>query len=215
MKRAASKSKASRSESSRARTEEILRVATRHFFEHGYAGASIDAIIAEAGGSKRRIYQEFGGKEGLFTAIVRNNVSAAVGVLATDDVQPKELRDTLQTLGQGLTSMLTTPTGLSLYRIIIAEGVRFPALARMFYESGPGMVVEQLTEVLERRRRAREIDVPDCRAAADHFVGMIRGNMLLEVLLGLRTRPKPAELHAFVSRAVDTFMHGIGVRAKR
>ena len=215
MKRAATKTKAPRSESSRARSEEILRVATKHFVEHGYAGASIDANIAEAGGSKRRIYQEFGGKEGLFAAIVRNNVSAAVGVLATDDAEPKDLRETLQTLGHGLTSMLTTPTGLGLYRIIIAEGVRFPALAKMFYESGPGMVVEQLTELLERRRRAKEIDVTDCRAAADHFVSMIRGNLLLEVLLGLRARPKPAELHAFVSRAVETFIHGVSVRAKR
>lgn len=215
MKRAASKPRAPRSETSRARSEEILRVATKHFFEHGYAGASIDAIVAEAGGSKRRIYQEFGGKEGLFAAIVHNNVSAAVAVLSTDDVEPKDLKQTLQALGHGLATLLTTPTGLSLFRIIIAEGIRFPALARMFYDSGPGMVVEQLTEVLERRRRAKEIDVPDCRAAADHFVGMIRGNMLLEVLLGLRARPKAAELHALVSGAVDTFLHGIGVRARR
>jgi AcrR family transcriptional regulator len=204
-----------RAAASAARTEQILRVATKHFFEHGYSGASIDAIVAEAGGSKRRIYEEFGGKEGLFTTIVRNNVSSAIGALSEDEVEQKSLKDTLLAFGQGLTTLLTNTTGLSFFRIIIAEGVRFPALARTFYDSGPGMAVERLTEVLERRKRAKEIEVRDCRAAADHFIGMLRGNLLLEVLLGLRPRPKTEELQAFVAEAVDTFLHGIARSGKR
>ena len=198
-----------RAAASAARVEQILRVATKHFFEHGYAGTSIDAIVAEAGGSKRRIYEEFGGKEGLFTTIVRNNVAVALSALAQHDAEQKSLRETLLAFGHGLTTLLTNTTGLSFFRIIVAEGVRFPALARMFYDSGPGLAVERLTEVLERRKRAKEIDIPDCRAAADQFVGMIRGNLLLEVVLGLRSRPKREELQAFVTEAVETFLNGI------
>ncbi|HEY0685737.1 MAG TPA: TetR/AcrR family transcriptional regulator C-terminal domain-containing protein [Steroidobacter sp.] len=48
-----------------------------------------------------------------------------------------------------------------------------------------------------------------CQAAADQFVGMIRGNLHLAVVLRIRPAPAPEELHAFVSKAVATFLHGI------
>jgi AcrR family transcriptional regulator len=193
----------------RARSEEILRVASKIFFKNGYAGTSIDAIIAEAGGSKRTVYSDFGGKEGLFAAIVRNNLSTALGALVQDASEHKSLNETLLRFGGGLAGVLMTPTGLSLYRIIVSEGARFPALAKLFYDSGPGLVAEQLAEVLEQHRRSKEIDVAECQAAADQFVGMIRGNLHLAVVLRLRPPPKREELEAFVSKAVATFLNGV------
>lgn len=193
----------------RARSAEILRVAAKMFFKHGYAGASIDAIIAEAGGSKRDIYGEFGGKEGLFAAIVRDNLNTALGTLASGTDESKSLQETLFDFGMGLAEVLSTPTGLNLYRIIVSEGVRFPALAKLFYDSGPGLVANRLAEVLEQRKRAKEIDVADCLAAADQFVGMIRGNLHLAVILRIRPAPRPDELQTFVSKAVATLLHGI------
>nr|WP_280043235.1 helix-turn-helix domain-containing protein [Pseudomonas sp. Hg5Tf]MDH2561210.1 helix-turn-helix domain containing protein [Pseudomonas sp. Hg5Tf] len=50
--------------------QNILMAATEMFLEEGYAGVSVDAIIARIGGSKRTLYAYFGGKEGLFAAIV-------------------------------------------------------------------------------------------------------------------------------------------------
>lgn len=49
------------------------------FFEHGYAAASIDAVIERIGGSKRNIYTTFGSKEGLFTALVSENAEQIFG----------------------------------------------------------------------------------------------------------------------------------------
>ena len=193
----------------RARSAEILRVAAKMFFKHGYAGTSIDAIVAEAGGSKRDIYSEFGGKEGLFAAIVRDNLNTALSTLVPGTDQSKSLQETLLEFGMGLAEVLSTPTGLNLYRIIVSEGTRFPALAKLFYDSGPGLVASKLAEELEQRRRTKEIDVADCHAAADQFVGMIRGNLHLAVILRIRPAPKPDELQAFVAKAVTTLLHGI------
>ncbi|WP_129648048.1 TetR/AcrR family transcriptional regulator [Peristeroidobacter agariperforans] len=193
----------------RARSAEILRVAAKIFLKHGYAGASIDAIIAEAGGSKRDVYTEFGSKEKLFAAIVRDNLNAVLGALAPGADVSKSLHEVLLEFGIGLAQRLSTPTGLNLYRIIVSEGTRFPALAKLFYDSGPGLVAGRLAEVLEQRRRAHEIEVEDCQAAADQFVGMIRGNLHLAVVLRIRPAPRPEELQAFVAKAVATFLHGI------
>ena len=48
----------------------ILKAAAEVFFEAGYEGASIEAVIERVGGSKRAIYSHFGGKKELFAALV-------------------------------------------------------------------------------------------------------------------------------------------------
>src|SRR5262245_14034416 len=48
----------------------IVDVATREFAEKGYSGARVDAIAARIRTSKRMIYYYFGGKEGLYIAVL-------------------------------------------------------------------------------------------------------------------------------------------------
>jgi AcrR family transcriptional regulator len=49
---------------------EIIEVATREFAGQGYAGARVDEIAAKTRTTKRMIYYYFGGKEGLFLAVL-------------------------------------------------------------------------------------------------------------------------------------------------
>lgn len=48
----------------------ILRAALRHFAERGYAGASVQAIVDEAGVTKPTLYYYFQSKAGLFQALL-------------------------------------------------------------------------------------------------------------------------------------------------
>jgi AcrR family transcriptional regulator len=49
---------------------DILAVATREFADRGYAGARINEIAAKTSTTKRMIYYYFGGKEGLYVAVL-------------------------------------------------------------------------------------------------------------------------------------------------
>src|SRR3954452_3932365 len=49
---------------------EILEVATHEFADLGYAGARVDEIAAKTRTTKRMIYYYFGGKEGLYLAVL-------------------------------------------------------------------------------------------------------------------------------------------------
>ena len=49
---------------------EIIAVATSHFADKGFAGARVDEIAAATATSKRMIYYHFGGKEGLYRAVL-------------------------------------------------------------------------------------------------------------------------------------------------
>ena len=52
----------------------ILAAATAEFKEHGPHGARIDTIIKNAGVNKRMIYHYFGDKDGLFNAVMDNEI---------------------------------------------------------------------------------------------------------------------------------------------
>jgi AcrR family transcriptional regulator len=49
---------------------EIIDVATHEFADQGYAGARVDEIAAKTRTTKRMIYYYFGGKEGLYLAVL-------------------------------------------------------------------------------------------------------------------------------------------------
>jgi AcrR family transcriptional regulator len=51
---------------------DIIDVATREFADKGLSGARVDEIAARTRTSKRMIYYYFGGKEGLYIAVLEN-----------------------------------------------------------------------------------------------------------------------------------------------
>src|SRR5512132_4358603 len=55
---------------------QLLDAAERVFAREGLAGASIDAIAAEAGYSHGAIYSNFNGKEDLFLVLVEERIDA-------------------------------------------------------------------------------------------------------------------------------------------
>jgi len=191
------------------RRDAILEAAASVFFEQGYAATSIDAIIARLGGSKRNIYNEFGSKEGLFTALVSEAASKALAALTIEQGSDRDLDGTLMEFGRRLLDIYMSSRLIGVLRTVMAEAPRFPELARAFYEKGPGRASARLTEVLEAARTRGEIDVPDCRTAADHFVGMVRDNLHLQVLLGLRGPPSPEEAETLIVSVVRTFLDGV------
>jgi len=191
-----------------ARRRALLAAAAEIFFERGYAATSIDAIIERAGGSKRNIYAQFGNKEGLFTAIVTQSADQALAALAIEEVAGQNLRDTLTAFGRQLMDIYLSPTVLGVYRMVVAEAQRYPDLARAFYDRGPGRTTAGLAQVLEQAVARGELASADPALHAEHFVGLIRDNHHLQVVLGLRPPPPTAERHRIVASAVELFLDG-------
>src|SRR5882672_7703683 len=73
-----------RAETAEQRRERIVRLAAPLFLKKGYDNVSIDEIIGVVGGSKATIYTWFGGKEGLFEAMVRQECRDVVMAIHAD-----------------------------------------------------------------------------------------------------------------------------------
>ncbi|HYD13980.1 MAG TPA: TetR/AcrR family transcriptional regulator, partial [Allosphingosinicella sp.] len=83
-----------------ARGRRILEAAQRHFNEHGLERANVDAIAADAGVSKMTVYNNFGSKEGLFQAFVRDRTAPVVaGVPGAEALDPEQPEKALQAIG--------------------------------------------------------------------------------------------------------------------
>ena len=59
----------------------LLRAARKVFGRRGYYGASLDEIADEAGFSKGALYYNFGGKEGLFVALLEERLEERVRII--------------------------------------------------------------------------------------------------------------------------------------
>lgn len=194
------------------RREALLAAAADVFFTEGYAAASIDSIIERAGGSKRNIYNEFGNKEGLFSALVSTFAEKILASLVIEEVEGRPLRQTLIEFGCQLMAIYMSPAWIGVYRSVLAEANRYPDLGRIVYECGPARATIGLAEVLEAAKRRGEIKVDDCFRVAGHFVGLIRDNLQLQVVLGLRPPLDETEIRQSVQLAVDLFLMGVKPR---
>ncbi|UNK48705.1 TetR/AcrR family transcriptional regulator [Lysobacter sp. S4-A87] len=189
--------------------DQILDAACELFLRDGYATTSIDAVIEKVGGSKRAIYSHFGGKEDLFAAIMTNLSEEALEALPdAEDSAGDDVRESLLMFARAIMRILMDPRTVALYRLIIAEGTRMPGLAQAFLDNGPRRATSGLAQLLKRHRDAGLLDIPRPTEAAEHFVGMLRDDVYLEVVLGVRPPLAERVWKARVTQVVDIFLDG-------
>jgi len=97
------------------------------FAERGYDNASVDAIAAKAGVSKRTLYNHFGSKEGLFQVLVEE-VASRIRMAATLDYAPKKsLHEQLLRYAADSRRLMARGENLRLLRAVVAEHIRHPS----------------------------------------------------------------------------------------
>lgn len=78
------------------RREQLMDIGRAVFAERGFAATSIEEIADRAGISKPVVYGHFGGKEGLYAAVVEREVAVVQGMIAEaldGSEHPRELVD--------------------------------------------------------------------------------------------------------------------------
>ena len=193
------------------RRDAIIEVAREVFFEEGYAAASMSSIAARLGGSKGTLYNYFRSKEELFEAQVREGcgrIADNVFDLAGD---ARPIADMLTQLGEDYLSIIYSDWAVQTYRVIVAEALRSPQLARIFYESGPALGLQRLESYLEDARARGLVKMDDCNLAAGEFLSLCRGHQHFVYVLNLEDCPSPDQIKIHAQQAVSLFLKGYGV----
>ena len=193
------------------RYRRIMEAARNHFYAHGLERASVDAIAAEAGVSKMTIYSNFGSKEGLFEAVVKDRtdrvMGGSAGVEALDPLQP---RKALLAVGEQFLALTREEHTLGKFRSLYGAASSQPEACQAFYRQGPERLNGELAAYLRRANDAGSLKVKNPRLAADLFLAMFLGDGHIRGLLMLET-PDAREDKALLREAVRVFMAGYEV----
>ena len=110
----------------------MLDAAFELFLEHGYDGTSMEAVARAAGVTKPVVYDCFGSKEELFTALLQREEARVLGQIAAALPREADREDPEQLLADALTAFLrAVAASPQAYRVILlGEGGTNAAVAR-------------------------------------------------------------------------------------
>ncbi len=192
-----------------AKRQNIIKVATDMFLTDGYSGVSVDAIVTKTGGSKRTIYSYFGGKEGLFSAIIEHLCAEHVSPLMHMDLRQEPLHKALSIISNVFLNVVLAPRTIALHRIIVAEALRAPDAARSFFDAAPATAYKCLTEYFTWAEENGLIRPGNSDARAKIYLDALTGDLQLRCLLGLAKRPSQTEREHLVAEAISIFTIGL------
>lgn len=192
------------------RGRRLLEAAQRHFNAHGLERANVDAIAAEAGVSKTTVYNNFGSKEGLFQAVVRDRSATVVaGVTSAVALSPNQPEKALLAIGARFLTLTRGDDALGALRSVYGIAGAQPEVCREFYKEGPERVKGELAAYLRGAHSAGTLKVRNPLQAADLFLSMFLGSGHIRGLLQLDL-PDARENSALLREAVRVFMAAYG-----
>ena len=161
-----------------ARPGEIIEAGLLEFGECGFAATRLEDVAKRAGIAKGTIYLYFDSKEALFEAAVRSRIgpvldeaSALIGAF------PGPTLDLIRMLVPIIYAKLVDSDARILVRIILSEGVRFPAITELYYREVVSKGRAFLARIVERGVARGEF-----RAVPDDAFFLVVAPMLLTML---------------------------------
>lgn len=189
----------------------LLEIAAGLFAQHGYAATSIDQIARKASASKQTIYRRYPSKEALFIAVLSDLTGTVLQAMAATPL--KDPLEELRHISTLLLDLTLRPDSLGTYRILIADGHRYPSLLRQAVEAIGQPFHESIVRLLKAAESKGQIEPGNADDTAAHLLtGLITGWPLEDSLFGLDPLKSTAEREAYFNRAWTFFLRAVGGR---
>jgi TetR/AcrR family transcriptional regulator, mexJK operon transcriptional repressor len=160
----------------------IVLAARRLFLRDGFERVSVDAIAAEAGVSKRTIYNHYGDKERLFLDVIGQTYNTMIGAVVAlmdkylTDLPDAAVEDGIIAFSREVAMFAArTPERTAVIRLLMSEAPHFPALLAM--EARPRGITASIAERLARLDARGLLDVPEPQDAANHLFALTMGQV--------------------------------------
>jgi TetR/AcrR family transcriptional repressor of mexJK operon len=116
----------------------------------------------------------------------------------------------MSNIGKRIQYLMFSPAGMTIYRMVVAEGGKFPELAQAFYAAGPTTAIRTMANWLDQQSQAGKLSVPDPIFAAEQFYALCRTRFGLLRELQLMNEPPPGGIEHVVEQAVRMFLQYYG-----
>jgi len=186
--------------------QRILEAAFSAFMERGFAETSTLEIATRARASKRELYAQFGSKQEMLAACIAARAKRLRMPADWPDLRDREtLARVMTAFGTNLLREISDPTVIAVFRLAIAEAVRAPEVASALNDVGIAASRDALRELMTRARAARLVSGEPAEMA-EHFVGLLWGSQMVNLLLRVVDRPAPREIARRAEVATAAFL---------
>ena len=184
----------------------ILDAAFTVFMERGYAATSTLEIATRARVSKRELYALVGNKQEMLVECISAR-SRRLRVPADFPVahDRETLAHVLASLGTQLVREITDPTVVAVFRLAIAEAVHAPEVAQTLDSIGREASRAALRQIMAQAQTSGLL-IGRPAELADQFGGLLWGNLLVSLLLGVAEQPNSREVAARARDATAAFL---------
>lgn len=157
--------------------------------EKGYAGTSMLAIARKARASNETLYNWYGDKQGLFSALVVRNAAEVRGLLESGIAEQRDPLKTLGLLGPRLLELLTGPRAVALNRAAAADPTR--ELGATISQAGRETIAPLIGQVLEDARAGGQLAFESTTEAIDLYLSLLIGDLQVRRIIGREPQPTP------------------------
>lgn len=191
------------------RRQAMLDAATTLFLEKGFERTTLSDIVQRSGGSRTTLYEQFGSKEGLLRVMIEESAARVWDAVRWKDGPLPLTEEGLVEYGCQFAKAVTTADAIAIYRIVFAESLRRPDIARLFLDLGPGRVREQVTEWFRVAQAEGRFTAGTAENLMVAYTGLLLGDVQmccgLECHLGFTE-----ETRHYIQTAVRIFLGGAG-----
>ena len=184
----------------------ILDAAFAAFMKSGYAATSTLEIATGARVSKRELYALVGNKQEMLVACIS---ARAKRLQVPADLPVPHDRETLAhilaSFGTQLVREITDPTVIAVFRLAIAEAVHAPEVAQALDSIGREASRAALRQLMAGAQASGLLTGRPAELA-EQFGGLLWGNLMVSLLLGVVERPNSRELAARARDATSAFL---------
>ncbi len=184
----------------------ILDAAFAAFMKSGYAATSTLEIATRARVSKRELYALVGNKQEMLIACI--SARATRLQVPADLPMPRDretLAHVLVSFGTQLVREITDPTVIAVFRLAIAEAVHAPEVAQALDSIGREASRAALRQIMTRAQASGLLNGRPAELA-EQFGGLLWGNLIVSLLLGVANRPNSREVAARAHAAAAAFL---------
>ncbi|VVM48938.1 HTH-type transcriptional regulator RutR [Pseudomonas fluorescens] len=185
--------------------EAIIQAAIAEFRAHGFDTTSMDRIAANAGVSKRTVYNHFPSKEALFAEILHQLWTRLTQEQDTSYNPDQPLRDQMRVMLMAKMQMMADDNFLDLARVAIAATIHSPERAQDMV-SRMGKREEGLTVWIRAAQADGRLKPVDPEFAAQQVHGLLKSFAFWpQISMGL-TGLAPERQATVVESALDMFL---------
>ena len=184
----------------------ILEAAFAAFTKSGYAATSTLEIATRARVSKRELYALVGNKQEMLVACITERAKrfqAPAGLPVPRDRE--SLAHLLASFGTQLVREVSDPAVIAVFRLAIGEAAQAPEVARTLDSIGREAGRDALRNIM---RQAEASGLLKGRPAelAEQFRGLLWGDLMVSLLLGVAERPNLREIARRARDAAAAFL---------